>query len=110
MEEMYDEFNLVPDDPDTINWLYYVDRVEESLEPGKDPKKSKYIDPVTGLPIAPKSYKDLLSRGDDPSVQMWLDAGETEWAGLIAECRGTVSSPLSHCCGGTVHALPSFCL
>ena len=25
----------------------YVDRVNESLQPGKDPKKSKYIDPVT---------------------------------------------------------------
>ena len=70
------EFQLVPNDQQTTDWLYYVDKVEESLEPGRDPKKSKYIDPTSGLPIAPKSYKDLLSRGNDPSVQMWLKAGE----------------------------------
>ena len=77
------EFQLVPNDQQTTDWLYYVDKVEESLEPGRDPKKTKYIDPTSGLPIAPKSYKDLLSRGNDPSVQMWLKAGEEEWAGLV---------------------------
>ena len=34
LEEMYDEFTLIPDEPDQIDWLNYVDRVDESAHVG----------------------------------------------------------------------------
>ena len=81
IEEMFDLNHMsVQDKPD---YLYYVDKVNEGyLDPGADPKQSKYTD-SRGLPIAPKSYKDLYTRGNDPSVKMWVNAGEAEWTGLI---------------------------
>ena len=70
-------------EPEKPDYLYYVDKVNGGyIDPGADPKQSKYI-ASRGLPIAPKSYKDLYTRGNDPSVKMWVNAGETEWTGLI---------------------------
>jgi hypothetical protein len=53
------------------DYLYYVDKVNEGyIDPGADPKQSKYID-SRGLPIAPKSYKDLYTE-DAGNAQMSL--------------------------------------
>eukprot|EP01047_Picozoa_sp_COSAG01_P021872 COSAG01_NODE_1282_length_10921_cov_8.334319_2_plen_100_part_00 len=63
--------NIEPEKPD---YLYYVDKVNEGyIDPGADPKQSKYTD-SRGLPIAPKSYKDLYTRGNDPPLKMWVNA------------------------------------
>jgi hypothetical protein len=81
IEEMFDLNHM--SEQEKPDYLYYVDKVNEGyIDPGADPKQSKYTD-SRGLPIAPKSYKDLYTRGNDPSVKMWVNAGEAEWTGLI---------------------------
>ena len=83
IEDMFDINYTVKSEHTKPDYLFYVDKINEGyIDPGADPKQSKYTD-SRGLPIAPKSYKDLYSRGNDPSIKMWVDAGEAEWTGLI---------------------------
>jgi hypothetical protein len=86
---MYDNYTGFPDQYEE---MYYIDKVQEGkLEPGADPKQSKYTDD-RGLPIAPRSYKDLFTRRKDPSVDMWVNAGEKEWSGLVGRnCLGMLT-------------------
>ena len=67
---------------DKYDVLFYLDKV-----PGENPttalqKASKYLD-QRGIPIPPKNQKDLASRGNDPSVSMWVQAAEKEWSGIV---------------------------
>ena len=59
IEEMFDLNHM--SELEKPDYLYYVDKVNEGyIDPRADPKQSKYID-SRGLPIAPKSYKDLYT-------------------------------------------------
>jgi hypothetical protein len=82
-----DEMTITEDinnveDIGNYDFLYYVDEIIPETPRGARANLSKYVD-NNGIPIPPKNYADLASRGDDPSVEMWMKAGDSEWTGLV---------------------------
>ena len=67
---------------DQYDVLFYLDEVPEESPEAAVQRASKYLD-ERGIPIPPKNQKDLESRGNDPSVSMWIQAGEKEWSGIV---------------------------